>query len=205
MSLHTIKEFATICGVNVQYLDVYKKRGKLFIRKDKLIDDQNEFNANFARKRIKKLAEKKPINLPLPIVKNSYANPPESAADTHGYNLEQQKKALDIALITEKIEIERLKKEKLEGSVIPTDLVKGIFSNSFKAVTNRFYQAAESLSEIMITQVGGTRDDKVKFRGKLIDAINIAVKDSQNESRRAIANIVKEYSQKRGVGESKNE
>lgn len=117
--------------------------------------------------------------------------------------LDVKKKNLEVKKLEEETEIKRLQKEKQMGLVIPTDVVIQLFSTTFKAMTNKFYVAADDILNIAVARLGGSREDTIQMRGDLMEAINTAVKEGQAESLSKIDSIVKEYSDKRGKGERK--
>lgn len=226
MALLTKKEFRELCQVKSDSMRVYVQRGKIILSGD-YIDDSIPQNQDFLKKRLDKLkrdlevfkedeqeepeSEKAKIT-PIPKIKPPILpkiDPPNVAApelfdeNLSGYELEKRKKALDIEKITEEISLLQIRKEKQQGIVIPTELVKMIFAQHSKSIVSSFHNAADSF----LIQIGKkkslTREEMALFRGKLVDVINVAVEDSITESKAAIKNLIAEYAEKRGVGERK--
>lgn len=200
MALYKRKEFYQKCGVSKAYLTTYISRGKVILN-DNMIDDSIPENAYFMRVRLDKMAIEG-SKVESKITSNSGndedANEDENE-NLHKLNLE--KKKLDIERAKEDIEIARLKKEKLSGELIPTDLVKIVFATHSKSITIGFHQAVENLISQIAKQAGLDRDQIAKIRGILIEIINKAVKNALATSKKDLRNIVAEYSQKRGIGE----
>jgi hypothetical protein len=212
MPLLSRKEFLEICGCSHATLSMNIKRGKVFVEDDKRIDTSLPRNNEFMNKQIKKLKAKViSKDEGTPIIKNKQQKPitedtepsGRAAEDTQKYNLELQAKELDIEIKEQKVIENKLKIAKLQGDVIPTDLVSVVFAQHFKSVTTAFHQGADNFLMIMQKELGMSRKDMAKYRGELIGVINQAVKDGIKDSKSSVKSIVSEYSQKRGVGEKK--
>jgi hypothetical protein len=115
--------------------------------------------------------------------------------------LEAQKKALDIEKIQEEIEILKVKKQKLHGELIPTDLVNVVFAQHFKSVTASFQNGIENLLTELAKKRDLNRNEVGEIRGKMIQILNISINDAIDESRKSVDNIIGEYSETKGVGE----
>jgi hypothetical protein len=69
-----------LCGVKNGYIKNYIDRGKIIIREDGYIDDENPFNADFLRKRLDKMASEK---VEIAKIEHKKANkPPKIATET---------------------------------------------------------------------------------------------------------------------------
>ena len=200
MALYKRKEFYQKCGVSKAYLTTYIGRGKVILN-DNMIDDSIPENAYFMRVRLDKMAIKG-NKVESKITSNS-GNDEDTNEDENEnlHKLNVQKKKLDIERAKEDIEIAKLKKEKLSGELIPTDLVKIVFATHSKNITIGFHQAVENLISQIAKQAGLDRDQIAKIRGSLIEIINKGVKNALATSKKDLRNIVAEYSQKRGIGE----
>ena len=108
---------------------------------------------------------------------------------------------LGLAKVKEDIEIAKLKREKMSGELIPTDLVKVLFASHFKSVTTTFHQAIENLISTISKRNNLDREQVAKIRGELTKIINDAIESSLSLSGKELGNIVDEYSHKRGKGE----
>lgn len=209
MALYTRKEFYEKCGVSKGYLNVNIARGKIVLT-GKLIDDAIPANAYFMEKRQEQKVEKKVERAlqkpPKPVSEADVEDIDQALEDVDpdvqtAYNLGLEKKRLDNAKAEEDLALARMKKEKMAGDLIPTDLVLLIFASHFKSVTTSFHQAAENLITTFAKQNNLNRDAIAKMRGNLIKVINKAVKEGVDSSKREVRNLVSEYSQKRGRGE----
>jgi hypothetical protein len=119
------------------------------------------------------------------------------------YNVETRIKNADLEKKEIDLQIAKVKLAKTMGDVIPTDMVKDLFAQQFKSVTTSFHQAADNFIMDIAKRAGLKRDDIADLRGKLIEMINEGIVEAQIESKKAVRVIVKDYSEKRGVGERK--
>lgn len=211
MALHTKKQFCELCKFAPRELSVYKKRGKVIIEND-FIDDTNPINQEFIFKRQQQLEKSNQVSPVVPELKVIQSPPPQnkikktiSVGDLETQlswkELDSAKKSLDIEKITEEIEILKVKKDKLHGAVIPTEIVKIIFGQQFKSITAAFHNGADNYLVELAKLKDLNREEMAIIRGKLIEIINKAVNDSVDESKKMIKNIVSEYSEKKDVGE----
>ena len=122
----------------------------------------------------------------------------ESHAD-----LEKRKVYLGNKLLEERIEIERVKKDKLHGLVVPTQLVSVVFTQHSKNIASEFKNGADDWIIRIEKKLDLSRDDVAKIRGELVDVINKSVKKSVDTSKRQIYSIVRQYKEVRSKGERK--
>jgi len=109
--------------------------------------------------------------------------------------LDKMIKRTNILKAQESIRLDRFKKQRLEGKVIPTDMVREIFTQHFKNVTDEFYQSADNLVTMIAETIGASRDEMVKLRSQLKKEINQAVKIAKDQSEKDIIAIVDKYSE----------
>ncbi len=208
MALYTRKQFQDLCGVDRAYLAVYVKRGKLILTGE-MIDDTIPQNKDFLDRQISKLkaaSNSQEKSIPAQqVIKND--EPGENNQQLR-HNFSKNNVALDLELKNADLakkevdtRIALLKEEKLRGTVIPTDIVKVVFTQHFKSVTSAFHQAADNLIVNIAKKKDLNREEVADIRGILIEIINEAVKDSIDESKNSITNIIAEYSDKKGIGE----
>jgi hypothetical protein len=214
MGLHTKKQFAEICGMKTKTLSIYIGRDKVVVGKKNLIDDSlpanKEFMLKYADQNQAKIdpAVKKSVAV-ITKGKVSKAKVPDQVAgdepvedDESGlYTLEKRKKALDIEKITSEISLLQLKEAKIRGEVVPTDLVKIVFTQHSKSISTAFFNAADNLFVHISKKANLNRNDQAELRSGLVALINKAVEESVGMSKKMLKNILEEYSQKRGVGE----
>lgn len=210
MALYTRKQFYEKCGVTRGHLNMYIKRKKVLLTNE-MIDDTLQENAYFMQKCLEKKGTKtnvegvkkpiKPISEKIIKETKEAQNGDPDPEAINQYNLGLEKKRLDIKKVEEEILIARIKREKMSGDLIPTDLVKVLFASHFKSITTSFHQAIENLISTIAKRNSLDREQVAKIRGELTKVINDAVGNSIETSKKELKNIVDEYSQKRGRGE----
>lgn len=205
MALYTRKQFYELCGIGKSHLNVYISRSKVILDGE-LIDDNNPTNKLFLAKCLEKKqanVESKPqpkVNIPQ--VENSGDQIiQKSIPDKNINELERALKEAELKKKEVDIQLALLKEEKLRGVVIPTDIVKVVFSQHFKSITSAFHQAADNLIVNIAKKKDLDREEVAQIRGELIEITNLAINDSVDNSIKNIKNIVAEYSEKKGVGE----
>ncbi len=208
MPRYTRKEFCDLCDITQAYLSVNIKRKKVVLNENGEVDTSLDINAAWAKKRIEK-AKKKALTVseppetvpeikPGPTKKTKKKEVSadlgmEEAQTVATYDLERIKKQLEIEEKETSIAINKIKLDKLNGVVIPTDLVMVIFGQHSKSITTAFHQAAENYIVEMAATYEIDKKGIASMRGKLIDIVNQAVKESLEDSRKHIDNIVDEY------------
>jgi len=177
------QEFEALCGISQAYFTMNYKRGKIIMNdKDFTVDLDLDINKSFMDKRIEPTQKKN--------IKRAKA--PSNKKSIETFDLDKKKKLLDIEEKETSIAINKIKLDKLNGVVIPTDLVMVIFGQHTKAITTSFHQAAENFVIEMAAAYSVSKKDIAKMRGELIEVVNNAVRESLEDSRKGIDNIIDE-------------
>lgn len=219
MALLTKKEFSERCGIKPNDLGTYVKRKKIVLSGD-YVDDSILQNKEFLKKRLEKNLksdpekEKLPVETKEKVIKNEFKDPvfekpevpnvenPETSPDEQTYlGLEKKKKALDIEKISEEIEILKVKKDKLHGIVIPTEIVKALFSQHTKSILVEFSNSVDKIITKIAKRKSLNNTEVSEIRKELIDEINVAVDKSIDETKKSLKNVITEFSEKKGKGE----
>jgi len=227
MAIISRKEFAVLCKISDANLTMNIKRGKVFQNSKRKIDAKHPINLAFFQKRnptititaekklgnIKKTEKKKEQKKKIKEVKKEllvYKPTPingivenEQQQQTGLFGIEAEIKQAQLEKINIDIEEKKIKVAKLNGEVIPFDLVNIIFNQHSKSITTAFHNAVDNILTDFSKEFDMTIENVSKLRGSLISIINNSVKESVSISSKQIDNIVSEYSATRGVGESK--
>lgn len=199
MAIHQRKDFAKLCGIAPRELSIYIKRGKVILS-GKKVDDSIAENAEFLESRkngVYKIEIKEKKFTPAELKRQEKK---QERNDKH-LELNTRQKELDIEKSEEEIMLLKIKKEKQEGIVIPTSFVRDLFALHFKSITVSFQQGADNLILEISKKKKLTKEETAKLRKKLIDIINMAVNDSAANSEKNVDNLVKQYTEKLGVGQ----
>lgn len=223
MPRYTRREFSDLCGIEANALAVYVGRKKVILNENGEVDTALPMNLAFLEKRTGK-TETPPIVVsepkrksrttttptpkePIPIrkeraLRNKHGKTDEEKEQLNtNFEMDNAIKRLELEKKEQEVELNKLKIAKLQGDVIPTELVKVVFSQHFKSVTNAFHQGADNFITEITKMLSLDREQMVKLRAELVEIINTAVTDSIEESKESLRNIQDEYSQRRGVGE----
>jgi len=225
MPRYTRREFSDLCGIEAKALAVYVGRKKVILNENGEVDTALPMNLAFLEKRTGKTEtppvvpepQKKKnriVTTPTPkepitirkerALRNKHGKTDEEKEQLNtNFEIDNAIKRLELEKKEQEVELNKLKIAKLQGDVIPTELVKVVFSQHFKSVTNAFHQGADNFITEITKMLSLDREQMVKLRAELVEIINTAVTDSIEESKESINNIQQEYSQKRGVGEKK--
>lgn len=222
MAYLTKQEFAQKCGLTVSNLGNYIKRDKVKLSGE-FVDDTLQINRDFLARR-KELLKKKQAKK----VKKSSANgnglpnfvePDAPEPDTTPPNIDdddededdletadkdglyEQKMRAEIKRIKSVEELNRLKIQKQQGELIPSDLVKPLLSQLSLSISSGFKNAAE----ILITEISHkkklTLEETADLRKRLINVTNDAVREGVLEAKRGASLIIETTKTTRGVGE----
>lgn len=217
MELLTHAQFAKKCGLGNGNLTNYLKRGKVFRDENGFYDPNNEVNALFIEKRgvrqvtepeapkavVKSRKQKEAASIPQEKPPRQNYSLPTVEADGSGTGIERTIRILEANKKKREVELLGLKIDKLNATVIPTDVVKLVFSQQFKHTVVSFKDGAEKLIARLAKEVELNREQTARIRGELVAIINDAVKESIAESRKSISGIIEEYQEVRGKGERK--
>lgn len=219
----TRREFAEMCGCSDQTIYSNVRRGNLVLD-GKKIDTDHPTNRNFllqkerggiktnqALKSVKKIekhtqTDRNPRKTKALFSKKEKQETPKKPKIKTKEEREAirkaemeieftlQKKELDREIAKEKLMTERVKRMKMEGELLPKDLVQNIFKTHIKNFQKTFHGASEQMI-IDLGKTFGVETDKMS-RGKdmLVKAINAASEKARQQTRNDLLNLVEEYS-----------
>ncbi len=228
MALYTKRQFAELCGIfgksQHAYISMNIKRGSIYPT-GKMIDGSHIVNAAFIQSqkmlnetRLQKqkinVGAKNPEKLEsADAIKKENNSKPVKISNDADYARskefeekqiqEQQMRALEIEKKQEEIKLLKIKFDKANGLVVPTDLVQSTFSIHVKSLQNAFYNASEDLITRVSVKNNLSREWLADLRGQLIDIMNNAADEALSDGAKSIRNIVEEYKEVRGQGERK--
>jgi len=181
-------------GLSAPYIHVYIKRGHLVVDEDGMIDDQHPVNAKFISKRKGKTSTS-PVEKPL--------TTSSGASDVlkDKFQLDAEKTAADIERIKSVTELNELKLAKLQGEVIPYEMVMPIFIMFTKALMTAVMNEDEARLLEIAHSTGLPKTEVAKFRKRSAEVVNSAVDEGVKEAKKQAKRLVAEYSETRGKGE----
>jgi hypothetical protein len=137
---------------------------------------------------------------PRPAPKSPNIQPPNEFMYA-GNQIDAQIKSVELERKLEDLEIAKLKRQKMAGESMPTDLVKNTISVYSRSVSRSFNNAADNLLVEFQTMADISREQVSLMRGKLNAIVNKAINDAYENAIDMVDNIVDEYSETRGKGE----
>lgn len=177
--LHLIskKEFGERCGLSPGNLSNYIKRGEVVVT-DKKIDVTLPENIGFLDKRLRKVNK-----------------------TTQDRSIDYQLKQTELLKKQQETRLLELKEQKTLGVLIPTEMVKILFTQHSKSILTAFDNSIDRILTKISKVKKLTNKERSKFRGELKTELNTAVDKSIDESKRNIKRMVFEYTEVRGRGE----
>lgn len=217
MAVVTKKEFSQQCGFATNQLSVFISRNKIIVDSNGNIDNENLKNAAFLSKRKARIVFKSDmpsasdINRQQEILKSQSEpdsiqdsgkkKPRKKTSDSEYFELETQQKELAIQKSKEEIELLRIRREKLNGELIPVELVKIIFSQHTKSVLVENHNFLEKILTVFAKSANLSKIESSKIREEILIELNKSAKKSLDESKKSIKEMISEFSEKRTKGQ----
>ena len=208
-----------MCGMSTGNLTNYIGRGNVFVDENDLVESTHKVNAIFLQHHLQKMA-KKHAKQQVKELENSTSsssdnNQNQDQQSSRGkkgnygpelvrkIDLENEIKEATLKKHNQEIQLLQSKNDKINGVVIPTELVKIIFRQHTKSMMSEFQNATDKILRAFSKKRDMSSQEQAEMRSTLIEAINIGMKNSVEVSKKNIQNIINEYSETRGVGEKK--
>ena len=208
---YTRAEFSEKTKIEDKNITVYLLRRKLVLNASGEIDDADPVNFMFLQKRMSKL-ERKVVGNP-PKKKEEKAKPepakkPQneeiSRQNTNRNELlemDKEKGKLDLNQRRNVIQMQELELAKKRGELIPTEIVRKLVIQQSEGTKIAYTEACENLIVILSQKKQMTSDEVSDIRKQFMAIVNSAIDTSIEITKRNMVEIVKEFSQKRGVGQ----
>lgn len=205
MALLSREEIVDRLGISHAYFNVYLKRKKINLNKDGLVDTNDPLNADFIKARMSK-APDIPVGESLKEQKQKAKEARNSVpiiedSGVSKYDLEVSIKQADLEKKQNEIELLKIKRQKLEGELIPTELVTHVFVRQAKTITTEFHNALNSYISTLKSRYKLSNEDVALMRGEVTRLTNKAIEDSTTAGLKDIESIVDDYSETRERGE----
>lgn len=144
--------------------------------------------------------EKKTPTLP-PVHFTEPEEPVQSKGTITKTELDVKLKRADLEKRIEEIEILRVKKMKLHGELIPTELVKSLILELSEAIKLSYMDAIENYTVVVSKVKRLTEHEKSEIKNNFTEIINKALKRQIEIAKKGLKNIVEEYQEVKGKGE----
>jgi len=178
MECITVRKFAEICGIQSKQIYVYIGRGKILQRQDKRIDKTEPINEEFILKHRKHGAK--------PIIEG---NNPKSEKT---YYSENELRRLKGEKLEEDIKLAKFRNEKIEGRLIPTDIIQRAIQEVIQRYKMTFVQQSEQLLRDTLNEMSASNEMITKVCSTNIQLSNEAFTRAIAETKLAIKNSISE-------------
>ena len=210
MSFLSVNDFADYVGVKPSTLRVHIKRDKV-VKSGKLINTDHPTNAIYIQEQKERKTEPVTPVIPEKVkgknVKSKQSPPTESneMAIKAGVltDLVLRKKKADLRKTEKEAEYKHLQIQKLQGKLMPLDLVQQTQTINIQSVFRAFESAAENVASIYNERLGGDRADLADMTTRMREELDRAVKNARQQSKEEIEALIDEYSQTLNRGEKK--
>lgn len=231
MALYSKADFARFIGKKNNYVGVLIKRHKIICNKNGLIDDTSEINKGWIDKYKDKnnlvvgsdgnltpadgevitpeKTETKAAVISIAKSPPATANKQQPAkqlttSDQLSYTqLEREKLQRDIEKRDEEIRLLRLRAEKIEGSVIPVELVKNLIAQFAQAMSTAYETTMSNALIEIANKTKMSSKDQAHYKGKIIEQINNSNAEAVKIAKSSLQKLVDEHTEQRGKGERK--
>lgn len=174
----TVKQVAEICGIQPKQIHVYIGRGKILQRQDKKIDISELINEEFILKH-KKEVTKTVLE----------GNNPKSEKT---YYSENELRRLKAEKLEEDIKLAKFRNEKIEGRLIPTDIIQRAIQEVIQRYKMTFVQQSEQLLRDTLNEMSASNEMITKVCSTNIQLSNEAFTRAIAETKLAIKNCISE-------------
>lgn len=216
MPLYTRAKFAELCGCTTGNLTNYIKRGKVVLSGD-YVDDDYPLNRDFLEhRRGKTLAKsnkkdtvKPKIKAPVPPDPDPIGNiiPPDDddddlqEGDQSTGTLIKAKLKAEILKKHREIALLKLREDKLNGEIIPIDVIKDLFAQHNKSIAVQVKNTIENIITMFAKTANLNVNQIAELRGRALQEINTGVDKAIYETRKSLKKIRDMHSQKKEIGE----
>ena len=111
--------------------------------------------------------------------------------------LDRQKKELDIEIKREDLQKKQLEKRKLQGEMVPTDLIGSLFKLQGSSFQKTYKSQGENLLNELFHRAKVDPAIASEFKSRFVDMINEAHADGIAASKKSLLAVVKEQSTKK--------
>lgn len=200
--LQTRKEFAEMLGVKPSYLGPNVQRGKIVLTKSGLINTQNEINQAFIQN-YKKTQAIKAGKYEDVDVDNSEDSQSSGDGIPALVASERKLKYLDTLKREKEVELLEFKKQKLEGEVIPYELVPPIMLQMNQSMMIELKNGMEEVLRQIAKENGLSVASLANMRKKVSEGINTSARKAIDTAQKGVQAIADNYTETRGRGERK--
>ena len=208
-------DLAKALNINNAVIYVNIKRGKIHLDSEKKINIKHPINDAFLQllasqgktfdiNRVfeKKIKPEPAVKIPTPVkieIKNESVQPDPDEKLTWI----QEKQNEELKKLKLHNEIELLKKQKIEGQLVPVDAIQDLFIWAIDTFHKCYAQEVDSLGNVYVQILGADHASFTKITKQLNQTLNKLKQDAKENILAGIDGVVDEYQDVRGRGEKK--
>jgi len=214
-------QFASALGVQNAYVKVNVNRGKIFEDSEGFINLKHPTNKIFIDNHLSNgktfdinliYTKSQPKNIvrSVPVVKDEYTEQkkekPRKTTDSEKEeraSLIEEKTKLEIEKLRVTIEMDQLKKSKIEGTLIPVDAIQHVFMWAIDTFHKSYVQEVDALANVFKQVYGADHNKYIRIIKELTQALNKIKTDAKDNLINGVDGVINEYQEVRGRGERK--
>jgi len=179
------------------------KLGSL-IEVDNYIDTDHPINVKYISGRVermqsgKRLGRKPARHSNVPEIEHESF---EQMAAKLGGGFSSELDELRAAKLVEETELLKMRKEKLQGELLPLDLIQPVFIMFAKMMQTAFSDESEDIIRDVSHSAKLNKAQMAELRKRLVDVVNTATNKGVVEAKKSIRKLTDEYAETRGKGE----
>ena len=209
MSFISPKDFAAQYGLKYATLRSHISRGKV-VKKDNFIDTENPVNKLYIQENATKVALTPPKkaaneNIETESKPPVTATPPTASSSDDGdlSNLTLREKFAKTLKVEREAEYKRLQNLKLQGKLMPIELVEKTLTINIQSIFRSFESSSENIASIYNERLGGDRADLADMVTRMRQELERAITSAKQKSKEEITGLMQEYAATRSRGEKK--
>lgn len=207
MSFISPKDFAVQYGLKYATLRSHISRGKV-IKKDGFIDTENPVNKLYIQENATKAAPNPPKPTANEEIETTSTPPVPTlpapiAPGANETDLVLRKKKADALKAERDAEYRHLQIQKMQGKLMPIDLVEKTQTINIQSIFRAFESASENIASIYNERLGGDRADLADMVTRMRNELERAINSAKQKSKEEITALMQEYAATRSRGEKK--
>jgi hypothetical protein len=108
--------------------------------------------------------------------------------------LEKRETELKLRKLEEEAKFKELQRRKLQGEMVPVEMVTKVISTQLKNYTQQFYYASDQMARDLVKQLKGTPEDAARATQYVTDAVNNAADRAKEMTASELKQIIDEFS-----------
>ena len=183
-------------------IDITNPTNKLWLKKQEDLGKYFDLNAIYKKpSEVKRQTNLKPVTHTTKQTPTTEETPDPEREELRKIQIETKKATLK--RIQKAIELDEIKVAKQLGQLIPFDAVKGFFLYTVETFSKSYEQESKTIADLILSRLGATQEEFIEVRKELSKKVVEIKTDTVDQLLDGLDQIVEEYQEVRGRGESK--